>query len=451
MTIKLRLLLCAMAVLATMSMVDCNEYSCGGFGSLPCTAGSGGSGSGSFGGGGGGGSTAATAFAFAVDQGGTVDGYTLSSSTFAATANFAAPATTITNNPGAGMVVVQQSGQQPFVYAVFGPPNSTSELFGWSMSTSGALTLLQNLPAPLSFIPDVSIPFNQYNIATNPAGTLLFIADSFEDQIFVFQIATTGALTAVTGSPFPTPSGVNPGNLTTDGLGNYLYVTETLLDHTGAGVLGYSIGNGTNGTTLGVLTELSSSPFAFNMWQLQGDASGSYLVGTSGNSAAPGFGLSNADDDHLYVFSIQQTGTITSTPPSGTLTEVGTGFATTNSPLNIAMQPPSSGGEFVYSFSLNDSGAAYNPVEGYQLITSGAQAGTLTPISGFPTSGIAAGHWGQFDQSGANLLVYSSISNGTTIQTQLGALSIDSSGIPTEPTAPATLVTPGYWVVTDPQ
>jgi hypothetical protein len=219
-----------------------------------------------------------------------------------------------------------------------------------------------------------------------------------------------------------------------------------LLDHTGAEVLGYSIGDGTT-NPLGVLTELSSSPFAFNMWQLQGDATGNYLVGTTGNSAAPGFGLSNSDDLHLYVFSIQQTA---STTPAGTLTEVGTGFATTYSPLNIAMQPPSSGGEFVYSFSVNDSGAAYNPIEGYQLVTSGAQA-TLTPISGFPTSGIATGHWGQFDQSGAILFVYSSISNGTTIQTQLGALSIDSSGIPTEPTSPATLVTPGYWVGTDPQ
>jgi hypothetical protein len=446
MTIKARLLLCALAVLATMSMVDCNEYSCGGFGALPCTAG-GGTGSGSFGGGGGGGSSTATAFAFAVDQGGTVDGYTLSSSTFAATPNFVAPQTTITGNPGAGMVVVQQSGQQPYIYAVFGPPND--ELFGWSVSTSGALTLLQNLPAPLSFIPDVSIPFNQYNIATNPAGTLLFIADSFEDQIFVFQIATTGALTAVTGSPFPTPAGGSPGNLTTDGLGNYLYVTETLLDHTGAGILGYSIGNGASGTTLGALTELSSSPFAFNMWQLQGDASGNYLVGTTGNSAAPGFGFSGTDDNNLYVFNIQQTATTT---PAGTLTQVtGSPFGTTYSPLNIAMQPPSSGGEFVYSFSINDSGAAYNPIEGYQLTTSGAQAGSLTPISSFPTSGIATGHWGQFDQSGANLLVYSSISNGTTISSQLGALSIDSSGIATEPTSPVSLVTPGYWVMTDPQ
>jgi hypothetical protein len=183
------------------------------------------------------------------------------------------------------------------------------------------------------------------------------------------------------------------------------------------------------------------------MWQLQGDASGNFLVGTSGNSAAPGF--SGVDDKNLYVFSIQQTATTT---PAGTLTQVtGSPFATTNSPLNIAVQPPSSGGEFVYSFGIDDTGSAYNPIEGYLLATAGSQPGALTAIASFPTTGIGTGHWGQFDQSGANLFVYSSISNGATVVTQLGALSIGADGIPTEPTSPATLITPGYWVMTDPQ
>ena len=224
----------------------------------------------------------------------------------------------------------------------------------------------------------------------------------------------------------------------------YLYVSENLTDHTGVAVLAYSIGTGTNA---GVLTPLSNSPFNFPMWQLQGDASGGFLIGTTGKSAATGF--SGTDDAHLYVFSILQSASNGS--PAGTITQVtGSPFATTNSPLNIAVQPPSSGGEFVYSFGINDAGSAYNPIEGFQLDTTN---GTLTAISGFPTTGIATGHWGQFDQSGANLLVYSSIENTGTgvIVTQLGALSIASDGIPTEPTTPATLVTPGYWVVTDPE
>jgi hypothetical protein len=432
--------------LATMFLASCGEsYGCRvTFGSSTCTPGNSGFGGGNGGGGGGG----ATAFAFAVDTSGTgtIDGYALNSGsgTFAPITDFVAPDTTIINNPGAGMVIAQQVGQQPFIYAMFGPSND--ELFAWSMSNSGVLTALTNFPAPLlGFDPDASIPFNQYIMTTNPAGTLLFIADSFNERIFVFQISNTGGLTVIAGSPFSTP--VNPGNLTTDGLGKYLYVTETLLNHTGAEVLGYSIGDGTNGTTLGALTQLSSSPFAFRMWQLQGDASGNFLVGTSGNSAAPGF--SGVDDKKLYVFSIQQTATTT---PAGTLTQVtGSPFATTNSPLNIAVQPPSSGGEFVYSFGINDTGSAYNPIEGYLLATAGSQPGALTAITGFPTTGIGTGHWGQFDQSGANLFVYSSISNGATVVTQLGALSIGADGIPTEPTSPATFITPGYWVMTDPQ
>ncbi len=274
------------------------------------------------------------------------------------------------------MVIAQQTGQQPFVYALFGQPDN--KLFGWSMTTSGALAPLTNLPAPLLLDLDASIPFNQYSMTTNPAGTLLFIADSFGYEIFVFQISNTGALSVVTGSPFPTPVGINPGNLTTDGLGKYLYATETSLNHTGAKVLGYSIGDGTNGTTLGALTQLSSSPFAFPMWQVQGDASGLFLVGTTGNSKAPGF--SNVDDPHLYVFSIQQTATATPARYAYAGSELA--FATTNSPLNIAVQPASSGGEFVYSFGINDTDTAYNPIEGYQL----GATGTLTAISGFPHS-----------------------------------------------------------------
>ncbi len=271
-----------LVVLASMFLSGCKEsYGCQvTFGSSSCTPSGGGLGGGGTGGGGGGGT--ARAFAFAVDQNGTIDSFALSSSAFTATTN--SVSTTITSNPGAGMVVAQQVGQQPFVYALFGPLGN--ELFGWSMSASGVLALLPSLPAPLVLNLDASIPFNQYSMTTNPAGTLLFIADTFSNEIFVFQIASTGALTVVNGSPFATP--VSPGNLTTDGLGKYLYVTETVVDHTGVEILGYSIGDGTNGTTLGALTELSSSPFTFpkNMWQVQGDASGLFLVGTTGNSAS---------------------------------------------------------------------------------------------------------------------------------------------------------------------
>src|SRR5271155_5594047 len=181
-----------LVVLATMFLAGCGgSYNCQvTFGSSTCTPS--GSGFGGGGGGGGGGGTS-TAFAFAVDQGGTIDGYTLNSSggTFAPITNFVAPSTAIANNPGAGMVIAQQTGQQPFVYALFGQPNN--ELFGWSMSTSGVLTPVITPPAALALNLDPSIPFNQYSMTTNPQGTLLFIADSFDYEILVFQISNPGA------------------------------------------------------------------------------------------------------------------------------------------------------------------------------------------------------------------------------------------------------------------
>jgi 6-phosphogluconolactonase len=429
MTTKARALLSLLlVVLATMFLVNCSPYSCRvTFGASTCTPSGSGIGSGG-GGGGGGGGGAASAFAFAVDQNGTMDGYTLNSSagTFQFTPGYIAPTIPL-NDPGVGMVIAQKQ----FVYAVFELENL---VYGWSINSStGALTALFT-PMALSLNAPI-VGFNQYNIATNPAGTLLFVSDTGANEILVYQIGSSGALTAVAGSPFSTP--VQPGNLTTDGLGKYLYVTENGSGHTGLEVLAYSISTGANP---GVLTVVPGSPFPFAMWQLQGDASGNYLVGTSGKTAS----FTGPDDDHLYVFRIQPSGA-----NAGAISQVpGSPITTTYSPFNIAVQPASSGGEFVYSFSINDADTGYNPIEGFQLDTT---TGALTKITGSPFSGVATGHWGQFDQSGAFLFVYSSAVSGGVASTQLGVVDVSSTGVLTQPISPATLTTPGYWAVTDPQ
>jgi len=371
----------------------------------------------------------ATAFAFAVDQTGTINGYTLNTTagTLATTPSFTAPAIP-SGDPGVGIVVAQKQ----FVYAMFEAEN---KVYGWSINaTTGALALLSGFPLTLTVNAPI-VTYNEYNLATNPAGTLLFISDTANSRIFVYQIAATGALMAATNSPFTTGL-VQPGNLTTDGLGRYLYVTALASNHQGGGVLGYSIGTGTN---VGVLTLLTGSPFAFPMWQLQGDPSGTFLIGTTGSTVH----FSGADDKHLYVFNILASGT---TP--GAISEVaGSPFTTQFSPFNIAVSPaPASGGiEFLYSFSINDSGT-YNAIEGYQLDTT---TGLLSAIAGSPFTTLATGHWGQFDQSGTLLFVYSDVLGGAT-STQLAPLAVSSTGLLTQPIPSLTLATPGYWVVTDP-
>src|ERR1017187_10545542 len=94
MKIRARVLLSVLVMLATMFLANCSPYSCNvTFGASTCTPSGSGIGGGGNGGGGGGGGGGATAFAFAVDQNGTIDGYTLNATagTFGLTSGYTAP------------------------------------------------------------------------------------------------------------------------------------------------------------------------------------------------------------------------------------------------------------------------------------------------------------------------------------------------------------------------
>jgi 6-phosphogluconolactonase (cycloisomerase 2 family) len=402
---------------AAMWLASCGTYKCKAtFGASTCTAGTGG-----ISGGGGSGTSTAAAFVFAVDTtggstSGTIDGFTLdtTANTLSTTTNYTAPA--VPSDTGAGMVVAQGK----FLYAGF---QSTGQIFGWSISSSGGLTAVANSPYSAPFL----VGFNpnavaQQNIITNPAGTFLFLSSPSTAQIFVYSVGSDGSLKLVNGFAVP----FSPLNLATDGKGKYLYAIDDFVgNHTGSGVAAFSI------SSTGSLSLVGT--YSFPMWQLAGEPSGKYLIGTTGNSVP----TSGIDDNHLYVFSINQT--------TGALTQSGK-FSTQSSPLTIAVQPNTSG-NLVYSFGINDTNTGYNPIEGYAITSTG----TLSAVSGSPFSNIQLGFWGQFDQTGAFLLDYSSILDVSTntVVTQLGVLDIGSAGAVTTPIAPATLATPGYWVVTD--
>jgi 6-phosphogluconolactonase (cycloisomerase 2 family) len=328
------------------------------------------------------------------------------------------------NDESAEIVVVPKK----FVYAVF---PSSQQLYGWSINaTNGSLSAVTGSPfaiANLGFMVANSTGVNLTSMAVNPAGTLLFFAYAGSDQIDVYQIGSTGTLTEVPGAPFSTLGTIQPWNLSFDGQGKYLYVTSGM-EGLGQKVAAYSIG------TSGALTAVQGSPFAFNMWQLQGDPSGKYMIGISGRSNALN-GL--PDDTSLYVFSIQQSGA-----NAGALTQVsGSPFSTQYAPVNLAVQPVSSNGNFVYSFSLNL--LEPNSIEGYQLDSS---SGALTVMANSPFSNIGTGPWGQFDQSGAYLFIFSS----TSTSSSLGVLNVASgTGVLTEPLGPVTLDPSTYFAITD--
>jgi hypothetical protein len=428
MTMKLRILLILTVALGQMLWTSCGHYSCTDtFSPNNCSTGGGGGGTGPGGGGGGGGGTTASAFAFAVDQTlGSIDGYTLSAgaSTFQATSNYVAP-TIPTGDPGVGVVVVQKQ----FLYAVLAQENL---IYGWSINSSGSLTTLAGFPVSPTPTLAGSIPittYHQVSVITNPTGTLMFIAQPELSQILVFQVSSTGGLTE--GPPVSTGADF-PINLGMDGLGKYLYVTEdpNLTTHTATKTAAYVIG------ATGTLAAVPGSPFAFPMWEVQGDLSGAYMIGISGNSVA----FSGVDDDSIYVFAITQTGTA-----AGALTAVaGSPFATTYSPFNLAVNPF---GEFAYTFSVNPSDTGNNPTEGFAL---NQGTGAMTVVSGSPFANLYTGGNGQFDQSGAYLFSHSGdLSLATTVE--LAPLVTNTTGGLTQPFSNVLLSTTGYWAVTDPQ
>jgi hypothetical protein len=178
------------------------------------------------------------------------------------------------------------------------------------------------------------------------------------------------------------------------------------------------------------------------MWQVQGEPTGKYLIGTTGQSVA----VNGIDNDNLYVFGITPSGA-----NAGGITQLGSASTGSNSPLGVAVQS-NTNGNLVYSFGIEDSALGFNPVDGFSLNSSG----TLTELSTSPFSNAAVGDEGQFDQNGAFLFVYGAIFNEST-QTftyQMGAFDVGTGsalGTLTEPTSTLTLTNGGYFAVTDPQ
>jgi len=94
-------------------------------------------------------------------------------------------------------------------------------LYGFQLNTTtGALTAVPGSPFNERLAPSA--------LAVNPAGTFLFVANGADNDVSVFQInTTTGALTEIANSPFATGLGTTPTVLTTDPTGTFLYVGNT--------------------------------------------------------------------------------------------------------------------------------------------------------------------------------------------------------------------------------
>jgi 6-phosphogluconolactonase (cycloisomerase 2 family) len=363
MTMKVRALAISMLMTSAMWLAGCGHYVCTkGFGDTTCSSSGGGGGKNS-----GGGGTTSGIYLLIADAGG-IQGEVVdpTTKTVAITPNFG-NVTVNTNVPGDWMVIA--NGQ--FMYTAY---TSIGQIYGWSLNGDGTLTSLTTLSGGQTQAANYLLNATgglQYMI-TNPAGTMLFVADANSNQVHSYQIGSNGSLSEMTPAA-QLPSGFNPFNLATDGLGKYLYVSNVASLQTSQ-VAEFSIGS------TGVLTAVGS-PVASNLQQMQGESSGKFMIGTSGGI----FGSSG----NLYVASIDQS--------TGALTGA-TQAPTAGQPINLVVQS-NAGGNLVYTFdaasdSLNGS------MEGFTLDSS---TGALTAIPGVNQLGFT----GQFDSSGKYLFVAS--------------------------------------------
>jgi 6-phosphogluconolactonase (cycloisomerase 2 family) len=192
------------------------------------------------------------------------------------------------------------------------------------------------------------------SVAFSPNGALLAVANNGSSSVTVFSVGSGGALTSVSGSPFPVdpqgPGGTQPASVTFSPSGGLLAVADGVDNST---VSVFSVDPST-----GFLTPVAGSPFATSTAPDANPVSASF---------SPNGGLlavDNANSDTISMFSVN--------PATGFLT------ATSNSPVAIS----------------TPEAVAFSP-DGLLAIADGAPAaisvfsvdqstGALSPVAGSP-------------------------------------------------------------------
>src|SRR5580692_11291311 len=224
-------------------------------------------------------------------------------------------------------------------------------------STTGALTLMCNTAtAALGPI-----------VAAN--NTFVYVLDQANGQsparIFEFLIAhgNSGALAAVTGSPF-TLSETITGNLSlvADPLGRFIFVTNQANNDVHVLTIGQS----------GALTEATNSPFVVSNPDF-------IAINPAGNLAY----VPDSTDGDIFIFSLDANGQLTNNPASGSPFIIGMG----NNAPHFALVHPN--GNFLLtaneltlgSFSINSSNAgALTQVGGSPFSPGGAGDAQVAPL-----------------------------------------------------------------------
>ena len=218
------------------------------------------------------------------------------------------------------------------------------------------------------------------SILLHPSGKFAYISNAGENNISLFKITSTGALTEVTPR---TLTGQNPASMAMDSAGSLLFVANA----TSNTITGYSISAST-----GALTAVPGPPAqtGFSPVRLAITPSGKFLYVANSNSAS------------LSGFSIDSSGGLT--PVLNPPVAVGAG------PNWIAIDPS---GKFLYAASLaagNFSGFTIDSGSGALTRMSGSPFGVTSSTTTTPLSSLVVDSSGKYlyvaNQSGNNVYAF---------------------------------------------
>jgi len=217
--------------------------------------------------------------------------------------------------------------------------STDNSIVAFNIAPSGSLTILSGSPFAAGAMPLQILSFPSASV---PNTTFFFAAD-FADasgSISGYSLSQSGVLSPVSGSPFPTLSGSGPAGML--GAGNFL---DVALEHDNA-IAVFSV------SSTGGLSQIPGSPFPAGH-------------GTSSLAAASGFLYAlNSSDHTISVFTID--------PVAGSLAPVTASTVTAGT----------ASGQLLYN-----NGMLYAPdpaANAIQVFSANPMTGALTPLMGSP-------------------------------------------------------------------
>ena len=246
------------------------------------------------------------------------------------------PALPLGSSGAAQPVERERSGRDVAVEFAYVTNFGSKNVSAYSIATSGALTTVTGSPFEAGTNPGA--------VAIDPTGKFAYVANYGSNNVSAYAInATSGALKKLKGSPFP--AGTGPYSVAVEPSGKFAYVTSFGSDN----VFAYVID-----ANSGALTPVNGSPFRAAHEPL------SVAIDPTGKFAY----VANYGSNNVSAFTISAT--------SGALTPIkGSPFAAGFNPLSVTVHPngkfayiASYGSDNIYGFTIDAASGALRPLPG---------------------------------------------------------------------------------------